>query len=160
LAIFLATRLDAEPLANYYRAGTCNAWLREWQALTGLVPEGDLAAYQTLLVGTPLADPQRARLNEVISAWLHGLFSAHLVELGDVIQLFGAEHFQGAELATSTYRFTRSAYLQFATMDSLEQALAAVTAPLARLYADYLLYLNNLYIRPEFKDLLYEFDHE
>lgn len=158
LATFLSPRLEAEPLAHSYRTGGCQVWLQEWQKLTGQAPFENLAACQELLADTNLTDPQRTCLNEVIGNWLQNLFSTNLPGLSSVIQLFGAEQFKGATLASSTYRFTRSAYQRFATMDALEQALAALNSPLARLYADYLLHLNNVQIWPQYKELLYEFD--
>jgi len=133
-----------------------------WKALGRLLEEDtqvELTASEVKARLVAVAKDDRASQEGIYHAWLLELFSEHLDSLQPIISLFGQQHFTGAGLKSSDYRFTQLFYEKFSSSGDW-LSVAVKTDPLklgyAPLFMRYIEYAIGLVFRKEYRNLLFE----
>lgn len=154
---FLAQRLELPALQELLREARCHSWLSALVSGTSPVTPvviGVESLRERLLNTT---EENKEHIEKTIHTWLKQIFAEQLHTLASLIDRLGSENFSGSELTASSYRFTRSIYAKFSSMDQLNTVLDECGGIYPALFFDYLVHLTNLTIRPEYKDILFEY---
>ncbi|HYO70295.1 MAG TPA: radical SAM protein [Archangium sp.] len=104
------------------------------------------------------ADKPAAQL--AVPCALEHLFTRHREQVRPVLELLGVPHDERGHSTLSEYRLAELLYRRYASTEQLLGEVAA-TLPVASeslemLYTEWLLYANNILLRPEYKDLLFD----
>ncbi len=107
-----------------------------------------------------ISEEQRTLLSDFVHAEIQKLFDEASDELSTVIEAIGASMFRGTELAVSEYSFTRSLYKRFDSIEELHGRVLSYErggSGVDRVFLNYLIYITNLKIQSNYKNLLFRF---